>query len=288
MRIDEQVRKSVAFLAIRDSDEQNRPLYYPVATAFFVGVHLGGDRWARYAVTAKHVLDKARPRGSLWVRAVRPGRKKLFEMPVEGWSEHPTSDVALVQISIPLEEFGMRFIPTDLFATREWLAQHQVGLGDHVVSAGLFTHYIGPEVDEPVVRFGRISLIPEHPIQVPASGGTPAMTFEAILVESLSWGGESGSPAWVYFSVDRDLFAGQALNPRIPNPRLLGLHHGHYNVPAPLEAPSDDYREALVRLNAGIGIVVPAYSILELLMSEPVAREREEFRQAVRAQGLLP
>jgi hypothetical protein len=288
LRIDDQVRTSVAFLAIRQTDEQNRLLYYPVATAFFVGVHLGGDRWARYAVTAKHVVDKSRPQGSLWIRAVRPGRKVLFEMPPEGWSVHPTSDVALARVSIPLEEFGMRFIPTDLFATREWLDEHHVGPGDHVVFAGLFTQYSGPETDEPVVRFGRISLLPRHPIEVPASTGVPAMSFEAVLVETISWGGESGSPAWVYFSVDRDLFAGEALNMRIPNPRLLGLHHGHYNVPATVEAGPNDYLDALVRLNAGIGIVVPAFSVLELLMSEPVVSEREQFTQVVRAEGLLP
>lgn len=286
MKIDEQVRQCTSFLSIRKRTDQGDSIH-PIGTAFYIGEVLGNGRAIKYAVTARHVVDASRPHGSLWVRCVRPnGRKALFECPIDSWWCHPTTDVAVAPLAIPLEEFDLRFLPLELFADDAWLKDNQVGIGDHVVAAGLFTQFIGSSKDAPIARFGRIALTPDEPIRVPGDCRLPAMEFRAILAELGSWGGQSGSPVFVYFSIDRDLFAGAEVKLVIPNPRLLGLVHGHYNFPQPVIGLSDD-QAAQVHLNSGIAIVVPASEILAVLALDEAKKHRSEFVAILRQEGLL-
>jgi hypothetical protein len=287
MRIDDQVRCCTSFLSIR-KNVQDGYAFHPVGTVFFVGEVLGRGRAIKYAVTARHVVDLSRPFGSLWVRCISAdGKKKLFEFPPDSWWSHPTTDVAIAPLLIPLEDYGLRFLPLELFADAAWLQEHDVGIGDHVVASGLFSQYIGQKRDAPIVRFGRIALVPDEPLRIPARGPLPSMEFSVILAELGSWGGQSGSPVFVYFSVDRDLFAGEALRSKIPNPRLLGLLHGHYNFPQGVVSLSETANDAHVLLNSGIAIVVPATSVLELLAQDQAAAHRAKFTRILREDGLI-
>jgi len=113
------------------------------------------------------------------------------------------------------------------------------------------------------------------------------MEFSAVLAELGSWGGQSGSSVFVYFSVDRDLFAGEALRTEIPNPRLRGLLHGHYNFPQNVVNLPETAGNAHVPLNSGIAIVVPATGILELLALDQAVEHRSEFTRILREEGLI-
>jgi hypothetical protein len=194
-------------------------------------------------------------------------------------------DVAAIRISFNLAEYGLQFLPTDLFATQDWLSEHNVGIGDRLVISGMFSEYVGSVRDEPILRFGRISLIPTEKLRIPPQGLIPGMEIEAILAEAASWGGQSGSPAFVYFSFDRGLFVGDRVEMRLPNPRLLGLVHGHYNIVQRVIEKDAEYQDLRVPLNAGIAIIVPAMKILELLNSAPVVEDREELKRAPQEEG---
>lgn len=286
MRIDEQVRQCTSFLSIRKTHEGHHT-FHPVGTAFYVGEILGRGRAVKYAVTARHVVDASRPHGSLWIRCVRPnGRTTIYECPTDSWWSHPTTDVAVAPLAIPLEDFDLRYLPLELLADDAWLASNHVGIGDRVVAAGLFSQFIGRSKDSPIARFGRIALLPDEPIRVPGDGHLPAMEFRAILAELGSWGGQSGSPVFVYFSVDRDLFAGNELKLAIPNPRLLGVMHGHYNFPQPVSGLADD-QAAQVHLNSGIAIIVPAAAILDVLALDEAQTHRADFVRILKEEGLL-
>lgn len=287
MRIDDQVRHCTSFLSIR-KNVQGGFAFHPVGTTFFVGEVLGRGRAIKYAVTARHVVDASRPLGSLWIRCISAdGKGKLFEFPTDSWWSHPTTDIAIAPLLIPLEDYGLRFLPLELFADAPWLQEHDVGIGDHVVASGLFSQYIGQKRDAPIVRFGRIALVPEEPLRIPAQGPLPSMEFTAVLAELGSWSGQSGSPVFVYFSVDRDLFAGEALRAKIPNPRLLGLLHGHYNFPQSVVNLSEMTEDAHVPLNSGIAIVVPTTGVLELLALDQAVAHRAEFTRILREDGLI-
>lgn len=283
MKIDEQTRESTSLLFLKSSQADGFRLT-PVGTAFYIGEQLGRGRAIKYIVTARHVVDGSRPVGSLWIRCIHTnGKKFLFELPTDSWWSHPHTDVAIAPLAIPLEDFGRRYIPLELFADTEWMTEHEVGIGDHVVAVGLFSQFIGQERDAPIARFGRISLIPNEPIRVPGNGGLPSMEFEAILAELGSWNGQSGSPVWAYFSIDRHLFAGQELAAKIPNPRLLGVVHGHYNFPQTVQ----NFDAAKVNMNSGIAIIVPATKIFEVLGLDAALEYREHFVRVLREEGLL-
>jgi len=113
------------------------------------------------------------------------------------------------------------------------------------------------------------------------------MEFAAILAELGCWGGQSGSPVWVYFSIDRDLFAGDKLNLSVPNPRLLGLLHGHFDIPRAIVDSSTSSSAATVPLNSGIAIIIPAAAILELLGMDDAVAQRAEYSKALRDEGLI-
>jgi hypothetical protein len=96
---------------------------------------------------------------------------------------------------------------------------------------------------------------------------------DAYLVEARSWGGHSGSPVFVYFPPDRELgVISVGGGPRI---MLLGLVHGHYELPQPVDLTGDIFGSGKVSMNAGIAVVIPAQAITELLMSEDEVAQRK-------------
>jgi hypothetical protein len=289
MKIDYQAQLCTAFLAIRTSEDDKGASFAPMATAFFIGESLSEDRAIKYIVTARHVIDQARRHGSLWMRCISPDgkRKAMYEFPVDAWWVHPTTDVAVAPLAIALEDFGLRWLPLELLATEDWLREQDVGIGDHIVASGLFSQYPGISRDEPMMRFGRISLIPKEPLRIRSNGPLPSMEFEAILAELAAWGGQSGSPAFVYFSIDRHLFAGAQIELKKPSPRLLGLIHGHYVIPERMEITASDPSEAHIRHNSGIAIIIPAYTILEVLFTEEATEHRSLFVSILKDEGLL-
>jgi hypothetical protein len=287
MRIDEQTRESTSLLFLKEDKPNGRFTLKPVGTAFYLSEDLGRDRLIPYIVTARHVVDGSRPHGSLWVRHIRKdGKRFLSEIPVDSWWAHPNTDIAIAPLAIAIGDFGLRSIPLELLADHEWMSAHSVGIGDHVVAIGLFSQFFGEGRDAPIARFGRIALIPDELVRVPGGGGLPSMEFEAIFAELGSWSGQSGSPVWAYFSVDRDLFAGSTLATTIPNPRLLGIVHGHYNFPQNVRNPFGS--EALtVNMNSGIAIIVPASKILEVLSLDRAVEHREFYVRVLREEGLI-
>lgn len=287
MRVDEQARECVSFLYVRQAQPDGTFQLRPVGTAFYIGVNLGRDRYLKYAVTARHVVEGSRPHGSLVVRCVGSQRRVLFELPQDNWWLHPSTDVAIATLEIVLEDFGLKYLSTDHLATREWIEEHNVGVGDRLAISGMFSHYLGGERDEPIVRFGRIALTPRELIRVPPKGGVAGMQIEAVLVEAAAWAGQSGSPVFVHFSIDRNLFAGNELSMTIPSPKLLGLLHGHYLINQPVLEKETEFVDAHVPLNSGIAIVVPAESILELLEQDEVREQREEIKELHRGEGLI-
>jgi len=207
-------------------------------------------------------------------------------MPQDDWWIHPSADVAVAPITIPLERYDLGFLPTELFANDEWMREHDVGIGDHLAVPGLLAHHIGTERDEPSLRFGRISLIPQAKIVIPPQGALPGMEMDAILAELSAWAGQSGSPAFVYFSIDRGLFAGKALQLQIPSPRLLGILHGHFIIPQAVRERDEEFLHAHVPLNSGIAILVPATKITEVLQGEEPQEHRERCNAILSEEGL--
>jgi hypothetical protein len=155
----------------------------------------------------------------------------------------------------------------DHFATPEYIEKHRVGLGDEVFFVGLFTGHAGSAHNEPIARFGNISMMPREPVEIRNADKSPLLV-PAYLVEARSWGGQSGSPAFVWLSSTRNpgYINLQAIDPSKPLPldavpRLLGLVCGHFELKRDVGFMEETGNLESIRMNAGVAIVIPAPSI---------------------------
>lgn len=273
----EQYRKCVVFLCADIPNAEGVLERRPVGTAFIVGYSRNG--WSvLYLVTAQHVVNGSRKFGPLFVRVnMADGTVEEFQADQSIWETHRSTDVAVVRV--PAGRFG----EADFVAIRrEWLLdddfvkRHEMGPGDPVFFAGLFSAFPGSRRIQPIIRFGSVSLMPDEKIPVkldPAARHTPV---DAFLVEAHSRGGVSGSPAFVLCDPrERE----NPIDPRDDPPiRLMGLVSSHYNVVGDDDDPLL-YGENLgdVELNAGLAVVIPAQAIAEVLDSPEMSKERDEL-----------
>jgi len=284
MLIDAQYRKCVVFLFADVPDERtgivNRT---PAGSAFLVGIPVGGDRFVRYLVTARHVVSRSRQYGSLFARVhLADGSATFAEFTPAAWYEHPTTEVAVALLYLSVE-IDHVVVSVDQFETDARLIEHVVGVGDDVFFVGLFSEHPGLERNQPIVRFGTIALMPDEKILVDIGDSTARI--RAYLVEARSWGGHSGSPAFVYFPPDRFGDRIQVLS-YLPI-FLLGLVQGHFNIPSDVKFIGDigEQGSGRVPVNAGIAAVVPAQDIYDLLMSDPVVEQRDKLLKQMRSLG---
>ena len=92
---------------------------------------------------------------------------------------------------------------------------------------------------------------------------------EAYLVEARSIGGLSGSPAFVRKTVPVGI--GEFY--------LLGLMHGHWDIPTKNKSDLLMADDLFGKVNMGIAIVVPAKKIREVLNQPELAKERERLEE---------
>jgi hypothetical protein len=118
---------------------------------------------------------------------------------------------------------------------------------------------------------------------------------EAHIVESRSWGGESGSPVFLYkddWKLEKNYNPAAYFDPfmlEISNdevvpdvqPALLGVMHGHYTLPGGVER-RDGTKIGDVNINSGIGVVLPVDHLTRLLMNEKIIQERKLIEKARR------
>jgi hypothetical protein len=290
--IDEQFRKCVVFLMASVPDPATGAFSRtPVATAFLVSVPIrdGADApRVAYLVTARHVVDGSRANGSLYARLnLRDGVGfDDGEIAPGDWILHRQTDVALTNVTIDFSKYDLKSIPIALLATDEYVVENNVGVGDDVFFVGLFTRHPGQIRSEPVVRFGNVSLMPRQrvPIRMAPGDHAPIIDVDAYLVEARSWGGQSGSPAFVYYTLARERPGGEAgpgavltMSSGIAAPAVLGLVHGHYDIEQEVAFTGDILGSGRVPVNAGIAIVIPAQKIIDILMDEELVAQRHRL-----------
>jgi hypothetical protein len=181
----------------------------PIGTCFAVGVlnkkSTNGGRFA-YLVTAKHVLLNTNGllRTNLQVRVNRwrggSEHLPLFQsLTAPPYIHTNTSvDVAVVDWAPNQEIFDFPYLPVEMLADRDAVSSRRIAEGDNVFFPGLFINYYGVSKNIPVIRFGRVSILPSEPIQ------WGAQLCELYLIETTCFGGNSGSPVFLRHSMDRD------------------------------------------------------------------------------------
>lgn len=247
------VHKCVVFVGVPTTDKHGKLGMSFRGTAFLVAKpsETISGRHHSYLVTAKHVVDGLQ--GKPFTIRINSKRKEAVYVVGEGvqkWWFHPTDpsvDVAVLPYS-PQTDLDSIPVSTEAFLTDAIARDRRIGTGDDVYMVGLFAHLTGAIKNIPIVRVGNIAMMPDEP--VPTANGE----VEAYLIEARSIGGLSGSPAFVRETV-KD--AGEVY--------LLGLMHGHWDLPPEEKNAANRNKDALGAVNMGIAIVIPAKTILEVI-----------------------
>jgi hypothetical protein len=238
-------------------------------------------------VTAKHVVDDIKS-GRSFVLINRKGGEgtQISEITAALWSFHPcdpTADVAVAKVSLG-QEADVTGINVDYFGLPERLKKLSIGIGDEVISVGLFTAVPGIARNQPILRYGNIAMIPVEKIQ------TELGYADVFLVEARSIGGISGSPVFVrhtyYTKVKNQHGEYSAIYTNGPGITLLGLMHGHWDIKeSELNKPTI-IQDRQRGVNLGVGIVVPAIKIYETLCAPALVESRKEQETKFIKQGI--
>jgi hypothetical protein len=263
MRIPDRLLKCVGFVSRYEPDDEGGSRLRFGGTAFIVGVLMDGNIGLAHIVTARHVAEAIEPGEAVITMNAKDGMSLSLRAGSQKWFYHPTEkdsvDVAVLPFgSARFNEYDIEWIPEQLFATDQRIADFEIGLGDELFIIGLFTRFFGRTTLTPIVRTGNIAMMPKD--KLPAKGFGE---MEAYLVEGRSIGGLSGSPAFVRNTVKTPMqTAGGKLTAMsgLGGSHLLGLVHGHWDVP-----PTFSNMEQAEAVNMGVSIIVPAKKILETL-----------------------
>lgn len=236
-------------------------------SAFFLGEdNKEGKARNTFLVTARHVIEGIRRLNiaEVFIRAnTTAGESDWIQCQGNDWLFHPhdpSADIALLRTGIPAQLDHLVF-PHSMCATDEVLQKNAVGLGDEVFVVGLFRHHHGNRRNIPIVRVGNLAAMAEEKVQTKDFG-----LVEVYLIEARSIGGLSGSPVFLNLGVVRYIDGVVKHAQGGPMIFLLGLIHGHYDVPASAVdgcQPDGPDPRSTERINTGIAIVVPMHKIFE-------------------------
>lgn len=270
-----EIKKSVSFVFIPDTKSGMRAY----GTGFFVGVknEKNLNVFNVYFVTAKHVLQDGN--GAFLSEIIlrlnkKDGGSQLEKINLKDVKifEHMDKDVDIAVFNCLPDQniYDFRYIPDNMIANQDVINKNEITEGDEVFFTGLFTSYLGQKKNQPIIRFGKVALMPEEKIEWKEKN-KPAKSMDLYLLECQSFGGNSGSP--VFFNLSPMRKPGQ-ISIGGPNILLAGVMTGSFLEG--YEVQSVDATEKLMSVqNAGIAAVTPAYKLHEILFSKEIVELRE-------------
>jgi hypothetical protein len=292
VNISDKALKSVAFIGIRKDGK-----FLPRATCFFVN-YIEDQRSFDHIVTAEHVVSSLITAGhDIWLRVnLVNGTTHEFSLNHDEFYFHPDNereptDVAVCPLRTLYIEEGeakafdvasLRLLGENSFYPTAQFAAQYMGRGGEIAIIGLFRSHYGTNKNIPIVRVGNISALPEEPVWTKYAG-----YIKAYLVEARSISGLSGSPVFAF--PDNALELSKALtgdrHRRVYGIALLGLMHGHFDVPHLNEDVVSDEDEPPRGVHTGIGVVIPVEKILETIRHPELVAMRKSIVKGLRESG---
>jgi hypothetical protein len=259
-------------------------------TGFFIGIRSATPNhgWL-YLVTAKHVVhtnsnDFQSPLFTrLWVRVNnKAGGFTMFPVDLRASGEEQSVffnsdasvDIAVISIAIPdMQSLELQVLPEQMLTSPSDFKTLNIGVGTDMFFTGMFTGFLGEKKSYPIVRFGKLAMIPDEKINF---GGQSA---EGYLMEAFSFGGNSGSPVFFYPSSDNSPGRGLMIGP--PQIKIAGVMKGFFGDfeqikllqnQAAISGPPIPVSTG----NTGIALIVPAKFIAEILHSPALEVQRQK------------
>jgi hypothetical protein len=248
-------------------------------TGFFIYYQGAG-----YFVTARHVAEQF-DSDPFVMRVNRRGKAELLHSDQTKWVYHPdpTVDLAAVALALPKGQgFDSIYLTEDILMRSSSFWDEGIGIGSPCYTIGLFHCVYGQERNIPIVHTGNIALMAaegEHIIPVHNKKTKKPDMVEGYLIESAAINGASGSPVFARPTVTAGPYRsdqGKEFRASWPEAMLLllGLFQGAWFAPpdAPLARNVNARSGDIVPV--GVGVIVPAYKIIELLEVEEMRDER--------------
>ena len=278
--IPHEITKVVTFIFLSPDGGKS---FTPNGTGFFVGVKISTDQFKVYLVTARHVLKDSSgqyyPTVSIRLNK-KDGGSQMITLPltekggafVKGAAtvyEHPTDhtvDLAVIPLLPSQSIFDFQFIPDEMLTTKDTFQELNISEGSDVFFSGLFAQFIGQTRNYPITRFGKVAMMPTEKISWQDSERAPLEMVDLYLLETQSFGGNSGSPVFFYLGSDRipgSIIVGA------PIIKLAGVMKGTFRDASPLVMANQNVIPLSLQ-NVGIAAVVPSYHLHEILFSDPV------------------
>lgn len=261
-----EVKSAVSFIYIQDSS--GNPI--PNGTCFFVAINSKDSTGSYpYLVTAKHVLQKKDGSfySSILVRmnTIDSSSKFTYQPlnysgPTKNVFFHRDSsvDLAVIPYVPPKKDYVFKFLGDDFLKERNVFKSLAIEEGVEVFFTGLFAPYVGEKKIYPIVRFGRVSLLTDEKVD------WVGMKREMILIETSSFGGNSGSP--VYFKIG-DAFKGFQII-------LGGVLNGTYRDVAEIKIIQTGSTPVAI-YNNGISGITPVYLLRDIIYSKELMSQRK-------------
>lgn len=283
--VSDEVNKTVVFIFAETAEKQ----YAPRGTGFLVSVPVEGqeDRSFTYLVTARHVLESAGkllPLVRLRFNKKEGGGVSYVNLDLAAFRENgyvlqpDDASVDLSAVVLPAQELkeiaDIKTIPSNMLIDREGDSDLPFSVGTEVFFTGLFTGHVGSDRNYPIARFGHVAMITDEKVTWKERGARP-QELELFLVETATYGGNSGAPLFFHFGPDRTP-GSIVLGP--PILKLGGVVKGHFNDGQEIiSVESDDTKQYSIH-SSGISAVVPGYLVKELLFSNAAKSFRTEHR----------
>jgi hypothetical protein len=262
--IPSEVKKAVAFIY---TFEEKKNLTKG-ATGFFIGEKSpqNPEQYFITLVTAKHVVQTDDLSSFLPEISVRlntlDGKSDTIKIPINlsgtgqnvFMHEDPTVDLAVITILPDKKKYDFSFLESELLTTKDDLEKMEISEGSDIFFTSLFIPYMGENRIYPIVRFGKVALIPDERVMVNGE------KKEVYLIEAGAYGGSSGAPSFVNTessSAER---------------KIIGIISNHFIDKLPVRPTETGQSTAIA--NLGIAIVEPAYKLQEIL-SKPEIQGRK-------------
>lgn len=193
------------------------------------------------------------------------GRLTTVPVAVDGQWQYPEDDsvdLAATNFNGSHDEWDYQQFTDAMFVSPEMMDQKKVAEGDSVMFAGLFVQYVGGSRLEPIVRSGRIAMLPKD--KIITTLGRPG---RVLLAEVHSFGGNSGSPMFVEVPIDRRSLGYSY--------KFLGVVAGEVFETSDLTLQTTTSYKGNLQANSNVSMIVPAEEVRKLLFIPEFVNQRE-------------
>lgn len=173
------------------------------------------------------------------------------------WTPHPNGDDVAVAIVDKKGDWDVEpIIWDDVAATGERMEELNIGVGDEIFMIGRFAMNNKIVYNQPLARFGNISMMPGEPIR-----DKRGLLVEAYLGEMRSLSGFSGSPVFVYLGPGTYRGNKKMMPFYSETIGLIGIDTGHLEIKKTIQDSN------IVTLqNTGVSMISPISKIEETII----------------------